>query len=378
MKVIVAGLGGMGSAAAAHLAARGASVLGFDRYTPAHDRGSSHGRSRIIRQAYFESPAYVPLLLRAYELWRQLDRDTPASLLTITGGLMIGTPESDVFTGSLASAQMHGLDHEVLDAAEIKRRFPPMTPAPGTVGLYERMAGFLDPERSTLAHLQRAAACGAELRFEEPVLFWAATSSGVRVTTSRATYEAERLVLAPGPWAPELLADLGLPLRVERQVLYWFDPIGGIEPFHEDHFPIYVWELERGRQIYGFPAQDGPPGGVKVGFHFGGQPTTAETIDRSVSNGEVEQIRAAWVSRIPSLAGPLLHTTTCMYTTTPDHHFILGTHARHANVIVASPCSGHGYKFASVIGEILAELAIDGRTAHDIALFSPMRFGITP
>lgn len=378
MDIIVVGLGGMGSAAAAHLAARGASVLGIDRYLPAHDRGSSHGRSRIIRQAYFESPAYVPLLLRAYELWRELERNTSASLLTITGGLMIGTPESGVFAGSLASARMHGLEHEVLDAAEINRRFPPMTSAPGTVALYERMAGFLDPERSTLAHLQRATDCGAELRFEEPVLEWTATSSGVRVSTSRGTYEAERLVIAPGPWAPELLADLGLPLRVERQVLYWFDPIGGIEPFHQDRFPIYVWEVERDRQIYGFPAQAGPPGGVKVAFYFGGEPTTPDTIDRSVSAVEVETIRAALASRVPSLSAPLIQTTTCMYTTTPDHHFILGTHPSHANVIVASPCSGHGYKFASVIGEILADLAIEGRTAHDIELFSPMRFGITP
>ncbi|HYI11116.1 MAG TPA: N-methyl-L-tryptophan oxidase [Thermoanaerobaculia bacterium] len=374
MDAIVVGLGGMGSAAVSHLAARGHRVTGIDRFTPAHDRGSSHGRSRIIRQAYFEGAEYVPLLLRAYELWQELERDTGTSLLTITGGLMIGTPESETFAGSVASARAHGLPHEILDANEIRRRFPPFHVTPELVALYEPMAGFVDPERSILAHLRHAARLGAELRFEEPLLSWEASPAGVRVTTTRATYEAERLILATGPWAPQVLSDLGLPLTIERQILFWFDPIGGVAPFHQDRFPIYIWELEDGLQFYGFPAQDGPPGGVKVAFFYHGEPCTPETIDRNVAPSEVDQMRSVIAGRIPALNGPLLDAVTCMYTSTPDHDFILGLHPEHDNVVLASPCSGHGYKFASVIGEILADLAIEGTTRHAIGAFGLGRF----
>ena len=365
MKVIVIGLGGMGSAAAAHLAARGAQVIGIERFTPAHDRGSSHGRSRIIRQAYFEGAQYVPLLLRAYELWRQLD----PSLLHITGGLMIGAPDSEVFTGSLASARAHGLAHEVLDAAEIRRRYPPLKPGDDIVALYEPMAGFVVPEDCTLAHLEHAARHGAELHFEEAVTSWSASSSGVRVTTTHATYEADRLVIAPGAWAPELFAELEIPFTIERQVLFWFAPPGGDAPFRR--FPIYIWELDRTVHFYGFQADSV---GVKVALYHGGDVCTAETIDRSVRAEEVENVRAILAERIPALNAPLVDATTCMYTNTPDLHFVLGLHPAHANVVVASPCSGHGYKFASVIGEILADLAIAGGTAHPIEEFRPTRF----
>lgn len=355
------GLGGMGSAAAARLAARGARVLGIERFTPAHDRGSSHGRSRIIRQAYFEGAQYVPLLLRAYELWRELD----PSLLHLVGGLMIGAPDSDVVTGSVAAARTYGLAHEVLDAAEIRRRFPELTPAEDVVALYEPMAGFVVPEACTLAHLARATKHGAELHFEEAVTSWSASTSGVSVTTTRAHYEADRLVIAPGAWAPELL-DLAVPFTIERQALFWFDA-----PF-PSQFPIYIWELDRMVHFYGFPAD---AAGAKVALYHGGDVCTPDTIDRSVRAEEVERIRAILSSRIPALNGPLADATTCMYTNTPDLHFVLGLHPAHANVIVASPCSGHGYKFASVIGEILADLAIDGATRHPIEEFSPTRFG---
>ena len=224
--VIVIGLGGMGSAAAAHLAARGQRVLGLERFGPAHDRGSSHGGSRIIRQSYFEDPAYVPLLLRAYELWRELEADSGADLMTLTGGLYFGRPDSPTVAGSLRSSRQWDLPHELLDAAEIRRRFPTMTPADDEVGLYEADAGLVRPEATVAAHLALAGQRGADLRFDEPVLDWSTTADGVRVTTAAGTYTAGRLVICPGAWAPELLADLGVPLTVERQVLYWFRPTG--------------------------------------------------------------------------------------------------------------------------------------------------------
>src|SRR4051794_23294057 len=230
----------MGSAAAAHLAARGQRVLGLERFGPAHDQGSSHGGSRIIRQAYFEDPAYVPLLRRAYELWEQLEADSGRDLMTRTGGLFLGRPEEPTVAGSLSAAREWDLPHEVLDAAEIRRRFPTFTPADDEVGLYEDVAGFVRPEETVTAHLELAARRGAELRFAEPALEWATDGDGVRVTTAASTYEAGHLVICPGAWAPEVLADLGLPLTVERQVMHWFQPDGGVGPFTPDRHPVWI------------------------------------------------------------------------------------------------------------------------------------------
>ena len=351
----------MGSAAAAHAAARGKRVLGIEQFQPAHDQGSSHGRSRVIRLAYFEDPAYVPLLRRAYELWRRLEERSGRRLLQITGGLMIGSPESDVVAGSLRSAREHRLDHELLDAHEIHRRFPPFTPPPGVVALHEHAAGVVFPEEAIRAHLDIAADNGAHLHFDERVEEWSTTSSGsIEVRTSRSRYECGRLILAPGSWASELFRIDWLPLEVEPQQLHWFTPAGGAAAFAPDRFPIYIWDIGSGIQFYGFPADDEER--VKVAFF------------RSRVTGE-DAMREALRPCIPALAnGSLIDTVSCKYTLTPDHHFVIGHHPEFANVVIASPCSGHGYKFASVIGEILADLAIDGQTRHPIGLFAPARF----
>lgn len=377
LDVIVLGLGGMGSAAACHLARRGRRVLGLERFTAPHDRGASHGRTRVIRQSYYEDPAYVPLLLRAYELWRELERETGADLLRETGGLMLGDPGSAVVTGSLRSARLHGLAHEELTAADIRRRFPAFRPPAGTVALYERAAGFVRPEAAVQAHLDRAAALGAALRFEEPALAWEETADGVRVRTARATYEAERLVVCPGPWAPSLLADLGVPLEVERQVLYWFEPEGGVEPFLPGRFPIFIWETPDGASPYGFPAIDGPTGGVKVAFYRAPEAERCDpdAVDRAVRPGEAARMRAAIAPLLPALRGPLLRGVTCLYTNTPDKHFVIAPHPRSPRVTVACGFSGHGFKFCSVVGEILAQLVVDGRSGFELGLFAPSRFG---
>ena len=373
--VIVIGLGGMGSATAYQLARRGKRVLGLERYTPAHNLGSSHGKSRIVRQAYFEHPAYVPLLMRAYELWEQIEQETGKNLLTLTGGLMLGLPESETVAGSILSARKHGLEHELLDAREIKRRFPPFQPSQETIALYEKKAGFVHPEHSVSAHLQRATELGATLHFEEPALSWEASSSGSRVcvTTAKGCYEAEKLAIAPGAWAGDIF-NFDLPLTVERQVMYWFDPVGGIEPFLPEHFPIYIWEAEDQVKFYGFPAQGGKQDGVKVAFFYKGVPCTAETIDRTVEVAEIQQMRQYLAERIPALNSDCLQTSTCLYTNTPDFHFVIAPHPQYSQVAIASPCSGHGYKFASVVGEILADLVIDGKTRHPLDLFAPTRF----
>jgi sarcosine oxidase len=371
---IVVGLGGMGSATAYQLAGRGRRVLGLEKFFLAHDRGSSHGRSRIIRQAYFEDPAYVPLLLRAYELWERLERETDRDLMTLTGGLMIGRRDGELVSGSIESADAHGLPYELLDAAEIRDRFPPFSPDPETVALYEERAGFVRPEESVEAHLDRANALGAELRFEEPVASWEASGEGVRVETPAGSYEAERLVITPGAWAPQLLADLGLPLEVERQVMYWFEPKGGLEPFLPDRFPIFIWEPDDGNMFYGFPAQDGDRAVKAAFFRAGGVHTTPETIDREVRREEIDFIRGYLAEHVPELAGRCLDARACMYTNTPDLHFVISAHPDHPQeVVIACGFSGHGYKFCSVVGEILADLATEGSTRYPIDLFSPAR-----
>ena len=369
--VIVAGLGGMGSAAACHLAARGERVLGLERHAPAHDKGSSHGESRIIRQAYFEGAEYVPLLFRAYELWEELERETGEDLMTLCGGLFIGPEDGELVRGSAASSDAHGLPYEMLDARELERRFPIFEPDPGTVALFEKKAGFVRPEGSVRAHLDRAASLGAELRFGERVLSWEATGSGVRVHTEGGVHEAGRLVVTAGAWAGELLSDLGLPLEVTRQILFWFRPRGGTGAF--GRLPIWIYEPPDGNMFYGFPAVDGS-GTVKAAFfRADGTPTDPNTIDREVREDEVDLIRRYLGRYVPAMDGELVGAKTCMYTNTPDQHFVVSTHPEHPQVIVAAGFSGHGYKFCSVMGEVLADLATTGGTAHPIGLFSPER-----
>jgi sarcosine oxidase len=369
---IVLGLGAMGSAAAYHLARRGRSVLGLERFTTPHSHGSSHGQSRIIRLAYYEDPAYVPLLRRAYELWFALQGEAGEPVITITGGIMLGAGESELVNGAARSAREHSLAHELLDAAAIRRRFPQFSVPDDAVGLYEAVGGVVHPEAAVAAHLRGAAAAGAELHFDEPALSWGAAPSGdrVRVTTGRGSYEAERLVIAAGAYAPALLHDLGLPLSVQRNVLYWFRPTVMPELFAPDRCPIYIWQPDDGSSMYGFPSLPGAPAGVKVAFHNYGPLTTPETIDRQVHGREVAAMRRWLAARMPALAaGELTATATCMYTLTPDQDFILDAHPRHPQVLLCSPCSGHGFKFASVVGEIMADLAERGATPHPIAPF---------
>ena len=371
--VIVAGLGGMGSAAAYQLSGRGQRILGLEKFSPAHDKGSSHGRSRIIRQAYFEGAEYVPLLLRAYELWEQLEEETGQELMTLTGGLMIGREDGALVSGSVQSADEHDLPYELLDAGEIRARFPAYAPDPETVALYEEKAGFVRPEETVRAHLDRAGSLGADLRFEEPALSWEASEEGVRVETPGGSYEAERLVISPGAWAPQLLADLGLHLEVTRQVMFWFEPANGLDPFLPDRFPIFIWEPDDGNMFYGFPAQDDDRGVKAAFFRAGGVPTTPETIDREVRQGEIDFLRGYLAEHIPELAGRCRDARACMYTNTPDEHFVISPHPEHPQVTVACGFSGHGYKFCSVVGEILADLATEGSTRHPIGFFSPAR-----
>jgi sarcosine oxidase len=373
--VIVIGLGGMGSAAAYRLAQRGLRVLGIEQYSAGHNMGSSHGGSRITLQAYFAGEAYVPLLLRTHELWRQIEADSGTDIFTACGGLSIGRPDSAIIAGGLASARKWDIPHEQLEAAEIRRRFPTMNPSDEDVAVYEPGAGLLVPETAVLAHLQLAAAAGAELHYEEKVLSWEQRSGGgVVVRTSAGEYTAGQLVVCPGAWAPDLLTDLGIEFEVERQVQYWFAPEGDVKPFLPENHPVYVWQPEDGRIFYGFPVHHGESAGAKVAFFRAGTPCSADDIDRTVTPEESAAMAEFVRERVPSLPGKFLRAVPCLYTNTPDQHAVIARHPAHESVVVACGFSGHGFKFVPVVGEILADLVTQGTTAHDISLFDPARF----
>jgi len=373
--VIVAGLGGMGSAAAWHLARRGQRVLGIEQFGVAHDRGSSHGATRMIRQAYFEDPAYVPLLLRSYELWDDLTGRAGHPMIHRTGGLMIGAPASTAVVGALASARAFDLPHELLDSAQVRRRFPTLSPETDEVAFFETNAGWVRPEDTVRVHLELARSAGAELLFDTPVLDWDVTGDGVVVSTQGGVHRAERLVVTAGSWAPKLLQRFGLPLAVERQVQHWYTPAAGLGAF-TDH-PVYIWEDADGVQFYGFPAVDGPTGGAKVAFFRRGRPTDPDDLDTSVSATEIAEM-TAWVrNRVPGLAGAHLRAEPCMYTNTPDQHFVIDHLPGHPEVVLAAGFSGHGFKFVPVVGQLLADLSIDQSSPLPHQLFSMTRFTST-
>ncbi len=363
--VIIVGLGAMGSAVACHLARRGGRVLGLDRFAPPHALGSSHGQTRIIREAYFEHPVYVPLIRRAYELWSELERQTGRTLFRQTGGLMVGRPDSAVVAGAKRSAKEHSLQHEVLSAAEVRIRFPALQPRDGMIAVCEPRAGILFPEICVEAHLALARKQGADLRNDEPALSWEDDGGAVRVITSKAAYSAGQLVLTAGSWIQSLLGDLKLPLAVERQVQFWFEPKHPGQ-FQPERCPIHIWEHEPGRFFYGFPDLGG---GVKVARHHEGAIINPDSINREVGPEEVESMRAVVRQFLPDAHGPLRSAVVCMYTNTPDGHFFIDRHPAHARVWIASPCSGHGFKFSSVIGEVIADLLGEGQTRFDLSLF---------
>ena len=360
----------MGSAAAYHLARRGARVVGLEQFGVAHNQGSSHGRTRVIRQAYYEGPDYVPLLLRAYDLWRTLEREAGAPLLTITGALYMGTPDAPGVAGAALSARTHHIPYEMISGDEIRKRYPVLRPRPGHVGLFEYQAGILNPEECVATHIALARSHGADLHFNETVTSWTARRDRVTVRTPRGTYEGGHLIFTAGPWTGQALQDLALPLRVERVVMYWFEPRARREELAR--LPIYAWDVG-GVNAYGFPYLEGQ--GLKVAFHQVFQEvTTAQTIRREVGEDETERMRAHLNELIPDAAGPLRASATCMYSNTPDFHFIIDRHPAHANVAFACGFSGHGFKFASVVGEVLADLALRGETSLPIGLFALGRF----
>jgi sarcosine oxidase len=364
--VIVVGLGGMGSAALSHLATRGQRVLGIEQYEPGHALGSSHGLTRIIRLAYFEDPSYVPLLRRAFALWRDLERGLAEPLLHVTGGLDVGTVGSTVFEGSLRSCREHDLPHEVLDARALANRYAAWRPAANAMAVFQPDAGFLTPERCIATHVGRATAAGAQLRLHERVLGIEGGGGAVTVQTDRGRYEAGQVVLTAGPWMSDLAPSLRARLAPERQVLGWF----GVEEraaFAPARFPVFVLEAREGT-FYGFPEYGVP--GFKIGkYHHRFERVHPDDMNRTLLPEDEAVLREALARYFPAANGPLESWATCLFTNTADEHFIIDRAPELPEALLVSACSGHGFKFSSVIGEICADLVTAGATAHDIALF---------
>jgi sarcosine oxidase len=352
----IAGLGAMGSMAALELTRRGRRVIGFDRYHPPHRFGSSAGRSRIIREAYFEHPQYVPLVRRAYEQWAALEAATGERLLVPTGGLMIGPPDGGLVAGARRSALEHGLEYEELTGAGIRSRFPGVfLSRPDEAGVFEPRAGVLRPEAAISAALRLAAGAGAVLRYDEPVLEWKANGA-ITLRTDREVVSVERLVLACGAWMPGLLPAGGPPLSVARQTVFWFEPTGPRDAAGPDRVPVYIWEWAPGEMFYGFPDLGD---GAKVAIHHQGVSVDPDNVNRHVDALEADRLRGIMADRTPLFNGRLLDSAVCLYTNTPDGDFVIDRLPEEPRVIVASPCSGHGFKFAPTIGEVVADL-VDG------------------
>ena len=370
--VIVLGVGGMGSATVFELARRGRRVLGLEQFSLGHDQGSSHGHTRIIRQAYYEHPDYVPLVQRAYARWYDLEQRVGRHLLTECNCLSIGLPNSELIEGVRRSAAEHRLPIEALSAAELRERFPMFVFDDRFAGVLERSAGFLYVDDCVRAHVEAARNAGATILDNEPVRAWQATPGGVTVQTDRARYSAARLVVTAGPWATRLLADWGTGLRVMRQVVLWFEPLHPAA-FRRDVFPIYIADAAHGH-FYGLPMLDGY--GVKVAQHYGAAELDGpEQLDRNTSAADETNVRRFLGEHLPDADGPCRRRSVCLYTLTPDRHFILDVHPEYPNVAVAAGFSGHGFKFASVVGEIMADLVESGHTSQPIGLFRLQRLG---
>jgi sarcosine oxidase len=385
--VIVVGLGAAGSSALYHLAKRGVRALGIDRFSPPHTLGSTHGDTRVTRLAIGEGEQYTPLAVRSHALWRELEAETGETLLTANGGLIISsgattahTHVEHFFDNTLEAARKFDIAHELLDAAEIRRRFPQFKVGDVEQAYLEKEAGFVRPERCVAAHLRAAERRGATIRRNERVVRFRGASGGVTVTTDRGTYAAATAILAVGPWLPGLIPELEPLLRVYRQTLFWFAIDGPAAPFEVDRCPIFIWEVTgRKHGIYGFPAIDGANGGVKIATEQFESTDDPEAVRRDVTGDEVrsmyEECVAPYLSGVSSRC---LRAAVCLYTVTPDFGFVLDRHPTLDRVILASPCSGHGFKHSPALGEALAAMATGGETRFDLSQFALSRLAPNP
>jgi sarcosine oxidase len=376
---VVVGLGAMGSATLYQLARRGRRVVGLDRYAPPHTHGSTHGETRVTRQAIGEGEHFSPFAIRSHEIWREIEQATGTDLLTLTGALIISSSGAgtsvhvpEFLATTLAAARRYDIPHAVLDPAEIRRRYPAFRVRDEETGYFEPGAGFVRPERCVAAQLELAGRHGATVRPEEEVLEVRPDGAGALVRTAAGRYLADQVVLTAGPWLPELLApEHARHFSITRQVLYWFAPAGRIEPFLPERFPVFIWEAAGVPEpIYGFPAIDGGAGGVKIASAEYGERTTAAAARRDVTAEETAAMYRRLVAPcFPGLSPRCLRTEVCLYTVTPDAGFVIDRHPEFPQIVLVSPCSGHGFKHSAAIGEAVAEWVTEGKSRLDLGPF---------
>jgi sarcosine oxidase len=382
---IVVGLGAMGSAVAYQFAKAGQRVLGLDRFSSPHNRGSSHGDTRITRLAIGEGSHLTPFVRRSHEIWRDIERDTGEELLTVTGGLVVSshlatahTHVPQFFENTISAAGAFGIAHELLDAAEIRRRFPQFLVRDNDAGYYEPDAGFLRVDACIRSQLQLAHKFGAEIVPNEKVVGIVPSGNGVAVETDRTTYQAERVILSAGAWTPDFVDRQTAQLfRIFRQTLHWFDLDGPVADFEPGRFPVFIWELQgAGKVIYGFPAIDGARGGIKIATEHYDATTTADSADPGADDA-FEMHRKLISPNIPGVGVRCVRSETCLYTVTPDAGFVIDRHPAMNNVILVSACSGHGFKHSAAIGEALAQWVVEGKSALDLSPFRLARFNLS-
>ena len=365
MRVAVVGGGAMGAAAAWRLSLRGAQVVCFDRFSPPHDLGSTHGESRITRTAYFEGAWYVPLLQETFPMWRALEAESGTDLFTLTGLLTVGPPDSEAVLGALAAARQHGLETRVLDTAEIRKQYPAHIVAENEIAVFDPQAGFVRPEAAVAAMLG-----DRDVRRNTHVIALRPQADGVEVVTAHGSETFDSAVVAAGAWVRDLVP--ALPVRVERQVMVWLALQSGTDLFTPDRFPVWLRDSTPHGDVYGFPSLDGKS--VKLGRHHGGEAVDPESVRRMVTDADLDPLRLFVTTYLRGVTRSVVRSAVCLYTNTPDQHFIVDTHPELANVVVLSACSGHGFKFAPVMGDIAADLVLDGKTRRDISRFSMARF----
>jgi sarcosine oxidase len=371
---IVVGVGGMGSATAYHLAKQGVRVLALEQFGINHSNGSSHGKTRVTRAAYAEDPSYVPLVKRATELYFELASASGLRTILVNGGLMVGRPDCAIVAGPTASAKLHSLPFKLMSRREVMETYPVFAPSEDEVGFFDPGAGIVFPENCITAHVRVAVENGADIRFNERVVDWKEDGDAVRVKTEKEEYECEKLVLASGSWTKGLVTDFALPLSMERQVVFWFEPSQAKELYSSDRIPVFGWLYPDGRNYYGVPDLGD---GVKVAIHHEGEAATPETLRTRVDDRDEAVVRKFLKDHIPGLDGRVRSSIACIYTNTPDYDFIVDFHPLHKNVLIVSACSGHGFKFTSSIGEAASELVTRGSAHLDLSRFSLQRFGTT-
>lgn len=385
--VIVLGLGAMGSSTLYQAAKRGCHALGIDQFSPPHVHGSTHGDTRITRLAIGEGEEYVPLVMRSHELWPEIEREAGKQLKFRTGGLVISSETNasllhveNFFRKTVAAAKRFSIEHEILSATDIRKRFPQFNVADDELGYFEPEAGYLIPEECVRTQIALAANRGAAVHTNEKVLGFTSDGSKVQVRTDRDTYVARELVVTAGPWLPELLGDRYAHLfKVYRQVLYWFDiENSSRDLFTPNRFPVFIWQLQgKEHGIYGFPAVNGPAGGVKIATEQLHEITTPETVDRTVTDREIEVMYGNFVGPyFPGLDRRCLKAATCLYTSTSGARFLIDTHPEYKNITIVSPCSGHGFKHSAAIGEAVIERVLTGESRLDLGSFSFENFGV--